>query len=64
MSQDASYIPGAISLLWQNQSALAQAPSSTRGSHDDLRIRFIAEAIAPHRDYLQPILKTLVDPAC
>ena len=59
MSQDASYIPGAISLLWQNQSALAQAPSSTRGSHDDLRIRFIAEAIAPHRDYLQPILKTL-----
>ena len=44
----------AISLLWRDPADSVSAPA-TSSAADDLRVKVIADAIAPHVDYLRPI---------
>ncbi len=48
-----------LSLLWLNRDAAMGGTSVAYSEHDDLRIKVIAEAIAPERVYLQSVLATL-----
>ncbi|MDE2748577.1 MAG: hypothetical protein OXI34_06410 [Chloroflexota bacterium] len=48
-----------ISLLWRAQTDAMAAPGANAVA-DDLRVKVIAEAIAPHVDYLRPIHNLLL----
>ena len=48
-----------FSLLWPNDAAALAAPAADPAAADDLRIKVIADAIAPHIDYLAPIRNLL-----
>ncbi|MDE2854620.1 MAG: hypothetical protein OXN88_10655 [Chloroflexota bacterium] len=48
-----------ISLLWRAQADAMAAPGANAVAHD-LRVKVIAEAIAPHVDYLRPIHNLLL----
>jgi len=51
--------PQTISLLWRAQADAMAAPGANAVA-DDLRVKVIAEAIAPHIDYLRPIHNLLL----
>ena len=44
-----------ISLLWLDSESAARASNGRVAAADDLRVKVIADAIAPHVDYLRPI---------
>ena len=44
-----------ISLLWPDAEAASRAASTNSTLADDLRLKVIADAMAPHVDYLRPI---------
>ena len=48
-----------LSLLWRDRDAAAGGTTVAFSEHDDLRIKVVAEAIAPERVYLQSVLATL-----
>ncbi len=48
-----------VSLLWLAGQSAKEAPSAQGGAADDLRIKVIAEVIAPHVDYL-PAVRSLL----
>ncbi len=51
--------PEFISLLWPSRAAADSAPAPGSWPADDLRLKVIAQAIAPRIDYLRPIEKLL-----
>lgn len=58
--------PRALSLLWLDADSASRAPAVDPALSDDLRVKVIADAIAPHVDYLRPIhnlLSTLLTDA-
>ena len=66
MSSASQSKPQSISLLWRDHADLMSAPSANWAAADDLRVKVIADAIAPHVDYLRPIhnlLSTLLTDA-
>ena len=59
MSQATTSESKQISLLWLDRPSASPASSAEVGASDDLRIKVIAEAIAPYVDYLRPIRRLL-----
>lgn len=59
MSQAATSESKQISLLWLDRQSASPASSAEVGASDDLRLKVIAEAIAPYVDYLRPIRRLL-----
>lgn len=47
--------PPQISLLWLDSETASGAPASDPAPADDLRVKVIADMMAPHVDYLRPI---------
>lgn len=66
MSRSGSASTELISLLWPDRAAAENAPAAGSWAADDLRVKVIADAIAPGADYLRPIhqhLSTLLTDA-
>ena len=55
MPQAVASQANSISLLWLSRESALRPAANQAGAPDDLRIKAIAEAIAPHGDYLRPI---------
>ncbi len=51
--------PSSVSLLWLDPQAALPRSSVAVGQNDDLRIKGIANSIAPHSDYQRPIRQIL-----
>ena len=62
MSADRREHPKSISLLWPAGQSAGEAATAFLTRHDDLRIEFIAEAIAPEREYLRGVREILSAP--